>query len=124
MLESPPLQHYFSSDHEQFRAALREFVACEITPFVNSWDEAGSFPRSLYQSAAELGALGVGFPEAYGGTPADVFFKIVLAEEFARCGSGGIVATRHAPWFTSWRIASSTGWPNRSNLWRASRWRK
>jgi acyl-CoA dehydrogenase len=93
MLESPPLQHYFSSDHEQFRAALRDFVAREITPYVNTWDEEGSFPRSLYQSAAELGALGVGFPEAYGGTPADVFFKIVLAEEFARCSSGGIVAS-------------------------------
>jgi acyl-CoA dehydrogenase len=93
MLESPPLQHYFSSDHEQFRAALRDFVAREITPFVNTWDEAGSFPRSLYRSAAELGALGVGFPEAYGGTPADVFFKIVLAEEYARCGSGGVVAS-------------------------------
>jgi acyl-CoA dehydrogenase len=93
MLESPPHQHYFSSDHEQFRAALRDFVAREITPFVNTWDEAGSFPRSLYRSAAELGALGVGFPEAYGGTPADVFFKIVLAEEYARCGSGGVVAS-------------------------------
>jgi acyl-CoA dehydrogenase len=93
MLESPPLPHYFSSDHEQFRAALRDFVAREITPFVNAWDEAGTFPRALYRKAAELGALGVGFPEEYGGTPADVFFKVVLAEEYARCGCGGVVAS-------------------------------
>jgi hypothetical protein len=33
MLESPPLPHCFSSDHEQFRAVLREFVASD-TPFV------------------------------------------------------------------------------------------
>ena len=93
MLEPPPLPHYFSPDHEQFRATLREFVAREITPFVNEWDEAGTFPRALYRSAAELGVLGVGFPEDLGGTPADVFFKLVLAEEFARCGCGGVVAS-------------------------------
>jgi len=31
MLDSPPLPHYFSPDHEQFRAALRSFVASEIS---------------------------------------------------------------------------------------------
>jgi acyl-CoA dehydrogenase len=93
MLDPTPLSHYFSTEHEMFRAALREFVASQMTPFVNDWDEAETFPRSLYSAAAEIGALGVGFPEEYGGTPADVFFKILLAEEFARCGSGGVVAS-------------------------------
>ncbi len=93
MLDQPPLAHYFSADHEQFRAAMRDFVAREITPFVNEWDEACTFPRSLYARAAELGALGIGYPEQYGGTPADVFFKIVLAEEYARCGCGGVIAS-------------------------------
>jgi acyl-CoA dehydrogenase len=93
MPDSPSIAHYFSPEHEQFRAALRDFVTNEITPFVNAWDEAGTFPRSLYRAVAALGALGVGFPERYGGTPADVFFKIVLAEEYARCGCGGVVAS-------------------------------
>ena len=93
MLNQYPLPHYFSADHEAFRAALRNFVAREITPLVNEWDEAGSFPRSLYGAAAKFGALGVGYPEQYGGTPADIFFKVVLAEEYARCGCGGVVAS-------------------------------
>ena len=93
MFDQLPLPHYFSSEHEEFRASLRDFVAREITPFVNEWDEAGTFPRSLYRAAAELGAFGVGFPEQYGGTSADFFFKIVLAEEYARCGGGGVVAS-------------------------------
>jgi acyl-CoA dehydrogenase len=88
-----PLNHYFSPDHEQFRASLRDFVSREITPHVNDWDEAGTFPRSLYQRAAELGATGLGYPEEYGGTPADIFYKLVLAEEYARCGSGGVQAS-------------------------------
>ena len=36
---------------------------------------------------------GLGFPEECGGTPADVFYKIILAEEYARCGSGGVQAS-------------------------------
>lgn len=93
MFDLPPLSHYFSSDHEQFRASLRDFISREITPFVNDWDEAGTFPISMYRRAAELGATGLGYPEEYGGTPADIFYKLVLAEEYARCGSGGVQAS-------------------------------
>lgn len=91
--ELPPLPHYFTPEHEAFRASLRNFVAREITPFVNDWDEAETFPLSLYKKAAEVGATGLGFPEECGGTPADVFYKIILAEEYARCGSGGVQAS-------------------------------
>ena len=93
MLDQPPLSHYFSPDHEAFRATVRDFVSREITPFVHAWDEAGRFPRTLYAAAAARGILGVGFEERDGGTPADVFFRLVLAEEFARCGSGGVCAS-------------------------------
>lgn len=93
MLELPMLAHYFSHDHEQFRSALRDFVSREIAPLINEWDEANTFPRHLYRRAAELGATGLGYPEEYGGTPADIFFKLVLAEEYARSGSGGLQAS-------------------------------
>ena len=62
MFDQLPLSHYFSSEHEEFRASLRDFVAHEITPFVNEWDEAGTFPRSLYRATAELGALSCRLP--------------------------------------------------------------
>jgi len=89
----PPATRIFSEEHEQFRDSLREFVAREITPFVSEWDEAGTFPRDLYRRAAELGATGLGFPEEYGGSPGDIFFKLILAEEYARCGAGGLQAS-------------------------------
>ena len=87
--EAVPSPHFFSTEHEQFRDALRAFVSKEITPFVHAWDEAGGFPRELYKKAGELGVLGVGFPEQYGGTPGDEFYKIIAGEEIARAGSGG-----------------------------------
>jgi len=92
-LEAPPLPFYFTPEHEQFRATLREFIGREITPFVAEWDETETFPRELYARAASLGVQGLGYPEAYGGTPADVFFQLIVAEEFARCGGGGLQAS-------------------------------
>ena len=72
---------------------MRRFVEREILPHAAPWDEAGEFPRELYRKAAAAGLLGVGFPEEYGGTPADYFFRIVSAEEFARAGTGGLSAS-------------------------------
>ena len=93
MFDFQPLPHYFSAEHEQFRATVRDFVAREIAPFVNEWDEAGTFPRSLYKRTAELGIAGLGYPEELGGTPVDVFYHLVAAEEFARSGGGGVSAS-------------------------------
>ena len=93
MLDQPPLPQYFSPEHEQFRATLRDFVAREITPHVDAWEEAGTFPRDLHRAAAAIGALGIGYPEEYGGTPADLFFRLILAEELGRCGAGGVGAS-------------------------------
>ncbi|MFV0680185.1 acyl-CoA dehydrogenase family protein [Ottowia sp.] len=93
MFDFPSAPHYFTSEHDAFRAALRDFVAKEITPFVNDWDEAETFPRELYRKAADLGIFGVGYDEAYGGTPADVFYHLIVSEEMARCGAGGVVAS-------------------------------
>jgi acyl-CoA dehydrogenase len=93
LLEAPPLPFHFTPEHEQFRASLRDFIAREVTPHVHEWDEAETFPRALYARMAELGVQGLGYPEAYGGTPADLFYQLIVAEEFARCGGGGVQAS-------------------------------
>jgi len=93
LFDAPPLPFYFTPEHVQFRATMRAFVAREIAPHANDWDEAETFPRELYRKAADLGVLGVGYDEAYGGTPADVFYHVIIAEELARCGAGGVAAS-------------------------------
>jgi acyl-CoA dehydrogenase len=80
-------------EHEQFRDTMRRFVAREIAPHVAEWDEAGEFPREMYRKAAQAGLLGIGFPEEYGGTPADLLMHVVLSEEIALAGSGGVHAS-------------------------------
>ena len=84
---------HFSTEHLAFRDTVRRFVEKEIEPFVSAWDEAETFPRELYKKAADIGILGVGFPEEYGGTDVDLFYGLIAAEELARAGAGGLTAS-------------------------------
>ncbi len=84
---------YYSAEHEAFREMVARFVAKEIEPFANEWDEAGEFPRTLYKKASEIGLLQLGFPEEFGGVAVDRFYMIAAAQELARAGSGGIIAS-------------------------------
>lgn len=84
---------FYAPEHEALRTTVRRFVDREIAPFVTAWDEAGEFPRQLYRRAAELGLLGLGYPQEYGGHPADRFMWIVVTQEMARAGSGGVCAS-------------------------------
>ncbi|MBP8002089.1 MAG: acyl-CoA dehydrogenase family protein [Chloroflexi bacterium] len=93
MTPSPtPYQEYFTAEHEMIRQATRRFVAQEIRPFVDEWEEAGLFPRELYEHAAAIGILGLGYPETLGGSPGDLFAQIAVWEELMRGGSAGVVA--------------------------------
>ena len=93
MSGSAALSPFYTEEHDAFRAMMQRFVAREITPFVDAWDEAETFPRDLYQKAAAIGLHGLGYPEEYGGVPGDLFHGIVAAQELARCGSGGLSAS-------------------------------
>lgn len=87
-------QAYFSETHKLVRESTRRFVQERILPNIDDWEEAGIFPRELYREAAELGLLGVGHPEAYGGAgEQDVFLKIAVTEELMRSTSGGLAAS-------------------------------
>src|ERR1041384_12715 len=93
MLERTRVQSpFYTAEHEAFRDVMRRFVTREIEPYAHEWDEAGEFPRELYRKASEIGLLGLGFPEEFGGVPADQFMKIVASQELARAGAGGISA--------------------------------
>ena len=81
------------ASRDAFRASVRRFVDREIAPFVDGWDEAGTFPRELYAKAAAAGLLSIGYPEHLGGTPAAMAWRLIATEEIARAGSGGLMAS-------------------------------
>ena len=84
---------FYRAEHEAFRATVSRFVAREVAPHVDDWDEAGGFPRELYARAAKSGSSASGYPPEYGGFEADRFMRLVATQEFARCGSGGVAAS-------------------------------
>lgn len=89
----PAFQEYFDPSHQLVRDSVRRFVEREILPEVDHWEEAESFPRELYLKAGAAGILGIGYPEALGGShEGDLFAKVAASEELMRCGSGGLVA--------------------------------
>ena len=73
---------------------LSRFSKHEIEPNIHAWDEAGEFPRSLYLKAAELGLLGMGYPEHLGGSPASWRMRNTVSQQLSRQGgSGGLLAS-------------------------------
>ncbi len=61
-------------------------------PNIDAWEAACEFPRALYTRAGELGLLGLGFPERYGGLPGDQRSMIVVVNELMQAASGGLIA--------------------------------
>ena len=85
---------FYNEDHEAFRTQAQRFVETEITPHVEAWEAAEQLPRELHRKAAEAGLLQIGFPERAGGIEVpDLFYPIILTEELARAGSGGVIAS-------------------------------
>ena len=80
----------FTDEHEGLRRSIRAFVEKELRPHAEEWEEAKDFPDEVFARMGELGFLGLHFDEADGGSGGDYLTMLVLAEEMARCGSGGV----------------------------------
>jgi acyl-CoA dehydrogenase len=73
-------------EHAALRTQIRRFAEEEIAPHAHAWDEAKEFPRALYRRAAQVGLLGVGYPEALGGGGGDVGHAMVAFDELVVSG--------------------------------------
>jgi hypothetical protein len=73
-----------SSDQELLRSSIREFAETELRPHVMEWDEAQQFPREVLAACADLGLMGIQFPEEYGGAGMSSVDYCLCIEELAR----------------------------------------
>ncbi|MCH9719785.1 MAG: acyl-CoA dehydrogenase family protein [Actinomycetia bacterium] len=72
---------------------VRKFTAEQIAPQLADWESTGDIPTELHKRAADLGILGIGFPESLGGSGGDTVDSLIVVESIlAAGGSGGIVA--------------------------------
>jgi acyl-CoA dehydrogenase len=82
----------FKEEHEELRESIRRWVLKELRPHSQEWEDARWFPNSVFERMAELGFLGLKYPEEYGGQGGDYLHDAVLTEELTRAGSGGLSA--------------------------------
>jgi alkylation response protein AidB-like acyl-CoA dehydrogenase len=78
------MQISLSQDQELLRRSIREFAERELRPRVMEWDEAQGFPRDLLEKFAELGLMGIQFPDEYGGAGMSSVDYCICIEELAR----------------------------------------
>jgi acyl-CoA dehydrogenase len=77
----------FSADHHAFRDQVRRFLARELLPHMDRWEEEGIVERAFWTRAGEAGLLCPTVPQAYGGPGLDFGFNAVVDEELGYAGS-------------------------------------
>jgi acyl-CoA dehydrogenase len=94
-MNTPDLTPDFTTeDLHSLLATVERFAREAIAPHVPVWEETGQFDRSLYTQAAQLGLLGLGYPENLGGTPVPWRARNAMSQTLARYGgSGGVMAS-------------------------------
>jgi alkylation response protein AidB-like acyl-CoA dehydrogenase len=90
------MEFSLTDEQQQLRRTVREFADAEIASHVMEWDEASRFPSEIIPKLAEMGFLGVIFPENYGGSGMGYLEYALIIEELSRVdGSVGIIVAAH-----------------------------
>ncbi|SDK80810.1 acyl-CoA dehydrogenase [Natronorubrum texcoconense] len=83
------MEFRFTDEQRQIVEMVAEFVDDEVVPIADEIDHEDEFPRELVDELAELGLMGMPFPEEYGGAGLDYHAYPAALEEISR-GSGGL----------------------------------
>jgi citronellyl-CoA dehydrogenase len=82
---------HFTHEHLELQKTLRRFIAEEINPHVDEWEEAGIFPaHRVFKRLGALGLLGLTKPEAFGGAGLDYSYALAMAEALGHVECGGV----------------------------------
>jgi butyryl-CoA dehydrogenase len=85
-----------SDEQRAIQMLCREFARDEVKPRAEEMDAKAAFPYDLVKKMAELGLMGLPFPEQYGGAGADTVSYALAVMEIARAdASTGITLAAH-----------------------------
>ena len=77
-----------TKDQKDVKQAAREFAEGEFPELAQECDREEKYPRDLVAKAANLGFIGLNFPEEYGGSGYGYLEKCLVTEEFWRVDPG------------------------------------
>ena len=84
---------FTTPEHEALREQIARFIAREVEPFGEQWEEDGFTPRDVLRKMGSLGWLGMRYPPEYGGAGADVLTSVVFQEALSLSTFGGFIVT-------------------------------
>jgi alkylation response protein AidB-like acyl-CoA dehydrogenase len=85
-----------TAEQNMILKTIREFAEEEVAPGALERDRTKEFPVEVFKKMADLGLMGLPFPEEYGGAGADTISFAIVTEELSRaCASTGITYSAH-----------------------------
>lgn len=84
---------FTTPEHEALRDQIARFIAREVEPFGEQWEEDGFTPRDVLRKMGSLGWLGMRYPPEYGGAGVDVLTSVVFQEALSLSTFGGFIVT-------------------------------
>jgi acyl-CoA dehydrogenase len=91
-----PRPAWMTEDLVLLEEQARRFLAAELVPQIERWQEAGIMDRATWRKLGEAGLLCAGIPEQYGGAGGSFAHEAVINREFARAGLDSIGAPLHS----------------------------
>ena len=86
----------FDDEHKMIQKMYREFAEKEIKPLAKELDENERFPKESVKKMADMGMLGIPFPEEYDGEGGDYISYVLAIEELSKvCASTGVTLSAH-----------------------------
>jgi butyryl-CoA dehydrogenase len=93
---------YFSEQHLATREMVRHFAQEEVAPIAAKYDADAKFPWESIRKMADLGLLGVPWPEEMGGAGLDLISYMIVIHELAKVdASHGLTISAHTTLGTS-----------------------
>jgi acyl-CoA dehydrogenase len=86
----------YTEAHNQFRDRLRAFLAAEVVPFAERWEEEKIVPKSVWQKMGRGGFLCTDVAPEYGGMGGDFLYSLIVAEEMTRTWQTGLATPLHS----------------------------
>lgn len=82
--------------HQDLVNMYRDFAENSVKPIAAEIDSTERFPEETVAAMAEMGLLGIPFPEEYGGTGMDNLSYAQCVEELSKvCASTGVIVSAH-----------------------------
>jgi acyl-CoA dehydrogenase len=84
---------YDTPEYDTLREQVARFIAREVEPHGQAWEEQGFVPREVLRRMGQAGLFGLMYEGAYGGAEADALTNLVFAEALSQSTFAGFIIT-------------------------------